>query len=181
MPHLPDRSLVTPEDGQAGRNVWNVTVGVGELGVADEVSAFSSYGVGEDPLTKRRLGDACAEEVRRPTDCDANPTALRCGQQLGGHGRPDTPLGGRGVERKVFGHRCATGRAIAVDILQAHQKGTGALGSAQHRPLQRRKLLGPLGIRGVEALVDHRCTLGCSASSFGIAGVCGAPVDTLGQ
>ena len=39
----------------------------------------------------------------------------------------------------------------------------------------------PLGVRGVEALVDHRRALGRVAGRIEVSGVRGPPVDTVGQ
>ena len=39
----------------------------------------------------------------------------------------------------------------------------------------------PLGVGGVEALVDHRCALGRVGGGFGVGGVYGLPVDTVGE
>ena len=51
----------------SGGDVGNVAVGVGQVGVADEVGAPAGQGVAEDPLAERGpFGDDGAEEVRRP-------------------------------------------------------------------------------------------------------------------
>ena len=122
-------------------------------------------------------GDAGAEEVRGPPDGDPDPAGRGGGQQLGGHGRPGPPLdAGRG-QRQVLGHRAAAGRAVAVQVLQADQQRTGAFGGGQHPPLQRREPLRPLVVRGVQALVDHRCALGRVGGGFGVGGVGGPPVN----
>ena len=84
VPDLTDRAFVGPERGQAGGDVRDIAVGVGQIGVADEVGAFVGERVGEHPLAERRLGgDPGAEEVRRPPDRDPDATGLRM--------RPATP------------------------------------------------------------------------------------------
>ena len=103
--------------------------------------------------------------------------AVGGGQQLSGHGRPGPALDARRGQRQVLGHRPAAGRAVAVQVLQAHQQRAGAFGGGQHPPLQRREPLRPLVVRGVQALVDHRCALGRVGGGFGVGGIGGPPVD----
>ena len=71
----------------------DVAVGVRQVRVSDEVGAPAVQGVSEDPLAERGpLGDARAEEVRRPPDGDPDPARLSSGQQLRGHRGPVRPL-----------------------------------------------------------------------------------------
>ena len=107
----------------------------------------------------------------------ADPAGVGGGQQLGGHGRPGPALDAGGGQRQVLGHRPAAGRAVAVQVLQAHQQRAGAFGGGQHPPLQRREPLRPLGVRGVQALVDDRRALGRVGGGFGVGGIGGPPVD----
>ena len=139
VPHSVDGALVGAEGGQTRGDVWDVAVGVGQVGVAEEVGTLAGQGVGEDALAERRLGDAGTEEVRRPPDGDADPTGVSGGEQLLGHGRSGSALDGRRGQREILGHRLAPGRAVAVHVLQAHQERTVAFGCAQHAPLQRRE------------------------------------------
>ena len=53
VPHAADGALVSAERRQTGRDVRDVAVGVRQVGVADEVSAFAGDGVAEHPLTER--------------------------------------------------------------------------------------------------------------------------------
>ena len=106
----------------------------------------------------------------------ADPAGAGGGQQLGGHGRPGPALDAGGGQRQVLGHRSAAGRAVAVQVLQAHQQRAGAFGGGQHPPLQRREPFRPLVVRGVQALVDDRCALGSVGGGFGVGGIGGAPV-----
>ena len=181
MPHLADGPLVGAEGGQTGGDVRNVAVGVGQVGVAEEVGALAGDGVGEDPLAERRLGDAGTEEVRGPPDGDAHPTGVGGGQQLSRHRRPGPPFDRRCGEREVLRHRLAGGRAVAVHVLEAHQQRIGALGRGQHTPLQRREALRPLRVRGVEALIDDRRAFGRVSGGVRVGGVGGPPVDPVGQ
>src|ERR1017187_7706411 len=57
----------------------------------------------------------------------------------------------------------------------------GPLGCGQHAPLQRREKFRPLGVRGVEALVDHRCALSRVAGRIEVGGVRGPPVHVVSQ
>ena len=65
VPDGVDGSLVGAQGGQAGGDVGYVAVGVGQIGVADEVGSASRQGVGEDACAQRGFGHAGAEEVRR--------------------------------------------------------------------------------------------------------------------
>ena len=82
-----------------------------------------------------------------PKKSDARPIATRTrpasdgSQQLLGHGRAGSTLDGRGRERCVLGHRLAGGRAVGVDVLQAHEQRAVAFGCAEHSALQRREEL----------------------------------------
>ena len=77
VPHGADRPLVGAEHGQTGGDVRDVAVGVGQIGVAEEVRALAGQRVGEHALAERRLGDPGAEEVRRPPDRDSYPAGIR--------------------------------------------------------------------------------------------------------
>ena len=55
------------------------------------------------------------------------------------------------------------------------------LGRDQHAPLQRREQFRPLGVGGVEALVDDRCALGGVGGRLEVGGVGGPPVDAVGE
>ena len=125
MPDAAGSALIGAEGRQAGRDVGDVAVGVWQVRVADEVGAFAGDGVGEDPLAERRPGgDAGTEEVRRPPDRDPDAARLGGREQLLGHRRPGSALDGRGGEREIFGHLRACGRAVAIEVLQAHQQRT---------------------------------------------------------
>ena len=89
VPHSVDGALVGTERGQTRCDVRDVAVGVRQVGVADEVGALAGHGVGEDAFAERCLGDAGAEEVRRPPDRDADPTGIRGGRAAPG----SSPLG----------------------------------------------------------------------------------------
>ena len=53
VPHAADGALVGAERRQTRRDVRDVAVGVRQIGVADEVSAFAGDGVAEHALTER--------------------------------------------------------------------------------------------------------------------------------
>ena len=117
-----------------------------------------------------------------PKKSEARPMAMRTrpasggGQQLGGHGRPGPALDAGGGQRQVLGHGAAADRAVAVQVLQAHQQRAGAFGGGQHAPLQRREPFRPLVVGGVQALVDDRRALGRVGGGFGVGGIGGPPV-----
>ena len=108
-------------------------------------------------------------------------TRIGGGQQLCRHGGAGSALDGGRRQGQVLGHRPAPVRAVAVQVLQAHEECTAALGCCHHAPLKRREALGPLRVRGVQALVDDRCTLGGVGRGVGICDVGGPPIDTVGQ
>ena len=117
-----------------------------------------------------------------PKKSEARPMAIRTrpalggGQQLGGHGGPGPALDAGGGQRQVLGHGAAAGRAVAVQVFQAHQQRAGAFGGGQYPPLQRREAFRPLVVRGVQALVDDRRALGRVGGGFGVGGIGGPPV-----
>ena len=126
-----------------------------EIWVADEVGPTPRQGVAEDALAQRG-----ASVTPAPKKSEARPIAIwtrpasRGVEQLLGHGRSGPALDGRGHEREVLGHRCAIGRAVAVEVLQADQQRAVSFGRGQHATLERREELGPFRVRGVQALVD---------------------------
>jgi hypothetical protein len=48
MPYFVDRALVGTKDCQAGRDIGHVTVGVGKIGIANEVSSASGQCIRKD-------------------------------------------------------------------------------------------------------------------------------------
>ena len=54
-------------------------------------------------------------------------------------------------------------------------------GCPQHVLLQRREEFRPLGVGGVQALVDDGCSLGRVGGGLGVGGVRRPPVDAVGQ
>jgi len=79
----------------------------------------------------------------------------------------DLPV--RAVSRQ--GHRRAVSRAVGLHVLQAHQERVVAFGGTQHASLQGWEAFWPLGVGGVEALVDDRCALGRVNGCFGIGDI----------
>jgi hypothetical protein len=51
MPYFIDRALSGAKDCEAGRDVGDVTVGVGKIGIANKVSSASGQCIRKDPLT----------------------------------------------------------------------------------------------------------------------------------
>ena len=177
VPHLAGRAGVGAQGCQASGDVGNVAVGVGRVRVADEVGAAAGQGVAEDPLAERGpLSDAGAEEVRGPPDGDTDPAGLGGAQQFGGHRRPGPALDGRRGQRQVLSQGLAAGRAVAVEVLQAHQQRAGAFSGSQDAALQRWEELRPLGVGCVQALVDDGGALRSIAGRIKIGRVRRPPV-----
>ena len=92
VPDLADGSLVGAEGGQASNDVGHVAVGVGKVGVADEVGPLTGHGVAENPCPQGGLGDSRAKEVRCAADGDADASGLGGGEELCRHRRPGPAL-----------------------------------------------------------------------------------------
>src|ERR1700722_20371026 len=74
VPDLPGGAGVGTQGGQAGGDVGDVAVGMRQVRAADEVGATAGQRVAEYSLAERGpCGDAGAEEVRGPPDCDPDP------------------------------------------------------------------------------------------------------------
>ena len=182
VPHATDRALVGAERRQTGGDVRDVAVGVGQVGVADEVSAFAG-----DARCRTLARRAMTQWRPAPKKSDARPIAIRTRPAsaaassswvIAARVRPLTVVAASG-RSSVIGS--ARGRAVAVDVLEAHQQRTVALGRAQHSALQRREALRPVGVRRVQTLVDDRRALGRRRRRRRVGRVSRPPIDPIGQ
>ena len=151
----------TPRPGAQHRealaDVGKVRVAVHQVGVAEQRDPLARDDGGQHPVAERR-GDARARAVvvRGTPAHDLDPPGLVGGPELVGHLEAHAPLAGVRMLRALLGERSSAGAAVRVDVVHVHEPRPGGLRGGEHGALQRREVLGPAVVHGVQGLV-HGC------------------------
>ena len=151
MPHPAPGALVGRADDQQACDVLDVRPGVRGVKVGRHERA---------PALAQRRGDQhpeqrVAAEVVAAADLErAHAASLVCGQRIGPHLVAHAALLADRGQRRRFGHG-SVDRAVAVQVARGREDRPGRLGRGQQRRCNRRPGTVPIGVRGVDAVVDR--------------------------
>ena len=128
-----------------------------QVGVAEQRDPLARDDRVEHPVADRR-GDAGARAVvvRRPPAHDLDPAGAVGSPELVGHLEAHAPLARVRMLRALLGERSSAGATVRVDVVHVHEPCPGGLRGGEHGALERREVLGPAMVLGVQGLV-HGC------------------------